>query len=118
MPQWILLFCLMMPSAQAWDHHQYIMQSLGRTTANLNRKYLYNKIPLPSEAQERQTIHDLSRSMQIREAAVPIFTENREGQKEIEIHELLIGTMIDEPDLGMDQNLPDEADPKGDREWM
>jgi len=34
------------------------------------------------------------------------------------VRELLLSDWIDEPDFGMDQDLPPESDPSGDRAWM
>lgn len=113
-----VVLCFTALSAQAWDQHSLIMQSIGRTTANLNRRYLYDKVAVPTLAQEKKEIHALSAELGLNEAAVPVYNERHPNQKEVVVYELLRGEMIDEPDMGMDQNLPESADPDGVRKWM
>ncbi|MBS1957989.1 MAG: hypothetical protein JST80_00815 [Bdellovibrionales bacterium] len=104
--------------AKAWDQHQLLMQSIGRTTANLNRRYLYEKIAVPSEADEKAMIHTLATGLELREAAIPVYSQKHPDQKQIEVYELFRSDMIDEPDMGMDRDLPESADPNGVRKWM
>lgn len=106
------------PDAFGWDQHHLLMESLGRTTANLNRRYLYEKIPVPSAAEEKRVIHELAAELLLNEKRIPLYTADHPGQKEVVLYELFRGEMIDEPDRGMDQDLPDAADPDGIRDWM
>ena len=40
------------------------------------------------------------------------------GNRATSGREILLSEAVDDPDNGMDQNLPDSADPAGDRKWM
>jgi hypothetical protein len=114
----VLLLAGSSPAAHAWDEHRLIMQSIGRTTANLNRRYLYEKIAVPSVVDEKRVIHELATELLLNEKRIPVYSETHPDQHEVVLYELFRGEMIDEPDRGMDQDLPDAADPEHIRDWM
>jgi hypothetical protein len=104
--------------ALAWDQHQAFMDALARTTPNLGRKYLFQSVQIPTPAEERKMIAELSAGMELNAAKVPVFSELNPNLRKIEVHELFKGTMIDEPDQGMDQDLPESFDARSERKWM
>lgn len=111
-------FALGMPQASAWDEHQAFMEALARTTPNLDRKYLYQPVSIPSVEEEKKILAEIAAGLEINVSKVPLFSESHRSEKKIEVHELLKSKMIDEPDMGMDQDLPDSYDPQGERPWM
>lgn len=112
------LLAALAPEARAWKEHRLIMESLGRTTANLNRQYLYKKIHVPNKFEEQAVIRELAGSLLLNEKKIPVWGQLHPDQGEVVLYELFRGTMIDEPDQGMDQDLPDAADPSDTRQWM
>jgi hypothetical protein len=103
------------PSANAWDKHQELMTHLLETKPALTREYLVQKVKIPSSDQQLKTISEVAAEIQVDAKKIPLFSP---GRTEMTVNELLASSFVDEPDQGMDQNLPDSADPKGDRPWM
>lgn len=109
-----LSFCL--SQASAWDHHQVILERIVETKAAASRLNLAQTIPVPALQDEIEAIEALAKRIEIDGSKVPHF-----GQKtasESTLGELLNSNFVDEPDLGMDQNLPNSADPSGFRKSM
>ncbi len=110
------LALLIATHAQAWDQHQFINEAIMDSASNTDsRPYLHQKIKTPGGKSERETLELLSRELKINGAKVPVFLENSET---VTVEALLTSAMIDEPDFGMDQDLPSEYDASDERKWM
>ena len=114
----------LIPSAFSWDHHHAIMQVLAESPSALKRSYLAQKVKLPCAQDEREMIQKLAAELQINANKVPVITQecakNAPGSSSgiKTVSELIASDMIDEPDFGMDQDLPDSADPENERAHM
>jgi len=117
-PQFFLLTLTFLAALPAfgWDQHATILVQMADSPAALTRGYLGHKVELPSPDQEKATIAKLASELQINATKVPLFSENH--PKTMTVRDLIQSSIIDEPDQGMDQDLPDSADPHGDRAWM
>ncbi len=116
---WIFL---MVNQARAWENHTLLMERLLESNSAQTKSYLTQKITYPCGDSESTEIASLAKELQIDPTKVPLFSETHcsKGQKEgaISVRDLLISHFSDEPDMGMDQNLPEEADPFHYRKWM
>jgi hypothetical protein len=113
----LLLFALLISNAQAWDKHQAIMVVATDSLPALKREYLIQNVKLPTPAEEKETIQKVAAQLQVDGSKIPVFTETAKSGATT-VRDLIQSSFIDEPDQGMDQNLPDSADRKGDRAWM
>ena len=100
-------------SAHAWDHHQAIMSQLMDTKAASSRDYLKMMVVIPSEEDQKKTLETLAKELEVNAEKVPL---QKAGK--VSVADFIQGESIDEPDFGMDQDLPDSTDPKNDRAWM
>ena len=116
------IFFLLSPKAVAWDKHQVLLERLFDTKASKKRFYPYQKISIPCEDQEKKEINRLAQVLHIQGAKVPVFSAGRckagETSTQIILSDLLLSSAIDEPDMGMDQDLPESEDPSHERRWM
>ena len=110
-----ILFLLLFVTlhANAWDHHQGMMSQLMDTQAASSREFLKTIITIPSEEEQKKTIQSIAKELEINFEKIPF---QKPGK--ISVSDFLEGESIDEPDQGMDQDLPESADPKNDRAWM
>jgi hypothetical protein len=99
--------------AHAWDQHQQIMELILDSNPQVLRNPKLQNLMIPSEAEQKKEIQTLAVELQINTEKIPL---QKPGK--ISIHDFIISDAVDEPDFGMDQNLPDSADPAGDRSWM
>lgn len=109
------------PISFAWDKHQAIMEQLLEIDAAKLRLYPYQKVKVPCIDDEKKEIESLAKELEIRADKVPIFSTtpcNPHQDVEIIMSEMLTGKFVDEPDMGMDQDLPEAADPRGFRKHM
>jgi hypothetical protein len=90
-----------------------MMAMIMDTKAASTRDYLKATITIPTEADQKKTIEVLANELQINPEKIPM---QKPGK--VSVKDFVQGTSIDEPDHGMDQDLPDSADPKNDRAWM
>jgi hypothetical protein len=97
----------------AWDQHQQIMELILDSNPHVLLHRNQQHLIIPSEADQKKEISVLASELQINAEKIPL---QKPGK--ISIHDFIIGDAVDEPDFGMDQNLPDSADPAGDRSWM
>lgn len=113
---------LMIQPALAWENHQTLMERILDSKSSKQRIYPYQKIEYPCGDEEKSELAKLAKEIQIDATKVPLYSEKHcgPGQKsgEVFISDLLVSNMVDEPDFGMDQNLPDSADPSHFRKWM
>jgi hypothetical protein len=120
----LLLSILMFfsPNTQAWDEHHVIMERMLETRASKQRVYPYRKITMPCPDDERKELEIIGKDLHINTARVPIFSTNycKAGQKnaDVMINDMMTSSIIDEPDHGMDQDLPESEDPHHYRRWM
>jgi hypothetical protein len=120
----IQLLCALLFSgtAHAWDHHQLLMERILSGPMADGRPFLSQKISVPCIEEERIEMARLANELKVNLAKIPTFSTNTCGKKstnsEMMVRALLGSTMVDEPDLGMDQDLPEDADPSHFRKWM
>jgi hypothetical protein len=113
------LFCA--SQAFAWNIHQDMVNRILADSEFGARDYLAIKIPVPCQEDEQKEIESLASKILIRAQSVPLISKKKCGSGKpdsISILELLKLGIIDEPDHGMDQDLPESADPEGYRNWM
>ena len=122
---WVIIVFLLTPfsSALAWEDHHSLMENMVRSQAGEQRNYLNKEVALPTLAKEKEVIHQLAETLHLNEAKVPLFMEHFSAKKtsvpsSITVRDILLGSFIDEPDQGMDQDLPDSADLLNERAWM
>jgi hypothetical protein len=116
-----LLALLFAPGAFAWEEHQAIVSRLLTTPPAESRAYLARSVEIPCAEEEVRQREELARRIQVREEAIPLHSTVKCGSRRprsLTVMEFLKTGLVDEPDLGMDQNLPDAADPNGYRKWM
>ncbi len=87
------------------------------TKAASERDYLKTMITVPSEEEQKKTIAALTTELQVNAEKIPVQKPGKISIKNFLMDDSNYPS-IDEPDFGMDQDLPDSADPKGDRAWM
>ena len=107
--------------AHAWSAHQEIVNRILASPGLASNPILEAKVRVPCGDQEKNEIEALSSRIGIRAQAVPLVSNekcNSRGDLQRTLREVLSLGFIDEPDLGMDQDLPDSADPRGVRKWM
>ncbi len=82
-------------------------------SVNSDRGYLKEIIIVPSQEQQKKEIEMISKVLEVNAAKIPLQEPGK-----ITVLDFIKGESIDEPDFGMDQDLPDQADPNQDRAWM
>lgn len=102
--------------AYAWDHHQAIMESIAETPYVAAHFPLSFRIKVPSLEEEGFELKRLALLLQIDEARVPRM--GKVTASETTFGDLFSSSAIDEPDMGMDQDLPEMTDGVEDRAWM
>jgi len=112
-----LFFCLGAP-AHAWDEHAGLMSQMMDTNAAKSRSYLKNSVVIPSEDEQKKEIEILAKELDVNAEKIPTEKPGKLSIKDYLQGELSGTATIDEPDMGMDQDLPDSTDPKNDRPWM
>jgi hypothetical protein len=115
---------LLSGKAWAWDQHRVILERMLSQPAALSRNaFLDTRVRIPCQEEERREIEQISGVLGINAAKVPLYSGIKCGKKgsvpqEQMVRALLLSDFVDEPDLGMDQDLPESLDPNGDRAWM
>ena len=107
--------------ANAWSAHQEILNRILAGPAFSKGSLLETPIRIPCVDQEKKEIEALSSRIGIRAQAVPVVSTEKCNSRTAAsrtLREVLSLGFIDEPDLGMDQDLPESADPRGVRKWM
>ena len=87
------------------------------THAAMTRLDLHQKMRVPSQAEEASEISDLSTKLDVDGSKIPHYSKSSQAT-EVTLSDLLTSDFVDEPDQGMDQNLPASSDPNGYRKWM
>ena len=109
-------------NANAWDKHQVLLQHLMDSRASKKRIYPYQKIVAPCSDAERKELDLLGSALHFNAAKVHLFSESRckpnQLNYEVLVSDILGSSVIDEPDLGMDQDLLDVDDPLHERNYM
>jgi hypothetical protein len=121
----------------AWDQHQKIMgamvlsqdknksQPINRN--GLSEAILKQSIAIPCIEDEQKERTELAERLKVNAEKIPVFSKvpcagSANKNSSFTVAELLVSNFVDEPDLGMDQDLPAawdlEVDPKADRNHM
>jgi hypothetical protein len=119
----ILLLLALTPEVRAWDQHQLILERMMDTPVAAQKPYLSVRIRVPCQEEEKKELERVANQLQVNGSRIPLFSTTKCGKKpgvpqELTLRELLTSEWTDEPDRGMDQDLPESADPDGDRTWM
>lgn len=112
-------------TSQAWDRHEptlipWVLQGLKPAL----RTQLMRPLGTPCSGLDQAQYNSLSGPLQLNPAVKvkPMVAGGCVAKKTITGLEILSSEWIDEPDHGMDEDLPDAlgqaADPQGDRKWM
>ena len=108
-------------SGFAWDQHQEMVNRILLGPEAETRAYLQKKVAIPCIEEEQRELETLAAKIQVRASALKPVSKKKCGGKTPQVatveHVLGLG-FVDEPDQGMDQDLPDEADPEHFRRWM
>ncbi|NDG83853.1 MAG: hypothetical protein EBX52_02315 [Proteobacteria bacterium] len=107
--------------AHAWDRHQEMVDRMLLGPAAEDRAWLRKRVEIPCIDEERKEIDSLAARIGVRAEAVPGVSKKKcgaKGSQMVTVEELLALGFIDEPDHGMDQDLPESADPNHYRKWM
>ena len=108
-------------SALAWDQHQAMIDRFLASPLAESRDYLSRAVSIPCQEEEFRYLESLATRIHIRAEAVPLLSKHScraKLRQNMTVSELLKSGLVDEPDLGMDQDLPEAADPEGYRKWM
>ena len=118
----ISLFLMLSPKAMAWDDHQVIMERMLDSRAVRQRIYPFRKITIPCPDDEKKELEIVGKDLHINVDKIPLFSRNycnpNEKNAEVLLTDILGSSIIDEPDQGMDQDLPAADDPEHFRKWM
>jgi hypothetical protein len=101
------------PLCYAWDQHQQIMELMLDMQDPALRTYLKEMIEVPSETEQKKEIELLAKELQLNPEKITI---QKPGK--LTIQAMVVGDTVDEPDFGMDQDLPESVDGSADRDWM
>ncbi len=119
-----LFFLLVVPSAQAWEKHTLLTEIITTTQAQLHaddRPKWADKswnVTLPCGGEEKQQFAKWAMAFELNAERMPPLTTTGCGEKKAIPVATLMSRFVDEPDTGMDQELPDAFDSKNERAWM
>ena len=110
--------------ALAWDIHQTLMPGVLEF-ANPKLQDVFGKtFPTPCEKDDQMIMSSLIQDLQLNPTStVPSFisaapTKTCGPDAPMSIREILLGPPVDDPDQGMDRDLPDSYDKADERNWM
>lgn len=100
--------------AHAWEEHRLLMPGV---VASLPAGTRSQNLSVPAAEESARVWRRLKGELNLNErAALPVLAFA--AGSSITIEQLLLSPAVDEPDLGMDQDLPDAWDPLEERTWM
>ena len=117
---WALLFSAM--PAHAWDHHETLMPWVLASLPPGIRAELNRPLKAPCLADDLKMYErlqkslDLNPSLSFEQMHLKSTAEN--CKRPVTAADILSRGFVDDPDQGMDRDLPDSADLAGDRKWM
>lgn len=93
---------------------------VGRSLAVSARAILAQDVAAPCTAEDQQTYKVLSDRLQLNPnvSVSPTSPQPCKQGDRVALATVLAGGFVDDPDWGMDENLPDAYDPRGYRAWM
>ncbi len=118
------LFLEFKNKAWGWDEHRTLMPIILKSAPFLDQQILGQSSPTPCETEDRKTYSDLVLQLQLNSfSKLPRTSIDHCGlENRISYMSILTGGVVDDPDHGMDQNLPavsgNSFDPDDDRKWM
>ena len=117
-------FLLSSGPAFAWDIHATLMPLILEGAPREYQDIFQKSFPVPCAQDDQAAIATLIKELKLNPTTqVPPSTPSSAKAKcgpgtSITAREILAGTVVDDPDQGMDRNLPAEYDPKNERKWM
>lgn len=120
----VTLFLGWSTQALAWDIHRTLMPSILEAASPALKDALLKTYPTPCEMEDRDILKILISTFQLNPATqVPLSilsspTKTCGATAPMSAQEILLASAVDDPDQGMDRDLPAEYDPSGDRTWM
>lgn len=114
-----LLACFLVPAlAFGWDTHQSLMPEILMSL----RPQIDFKAKSACAEDDSAMVQALIKDFHLnaKTQVPPTVSQGCEKEPEISIYQILAGSSVDDPDLGMDQELPRDPsyDPNDDRKWM
>lgn len=106
--------------AHAWHRHEVLMPWVVSGLSAELRDQMTAKTQPPCGSADQKTFEELKSELVLQKASTVGATATEacaRGQK-ISLNDVLLMGFVDDPDEGMDQNLPDSADPKNERKYM
>jgi hypothetical protein len=112
-------------SAHAWEKHQSLMPALmqGMTQNPKLAAALSRTMQAPCPEEDQAIYAKLAAELQLNPKAkvLPTSAEACAHKNPITAREILSSFVVDEPDFGMDEDIPgppESYDPQGDQKWM
>jgi hypothetical protein len=122
---WIFGIATLIPSlAFSWDQHHYLMPLILSDPSPELKKILERSDHIPCPSEDQALLQSLIQDLKLNPTATfPSISNKKCGPGSVMTpYEVLAGGVIDEPDHGMDQDLPttpgNPYDPNEDRKWM
>lgn|GEM_PF-943487 len=113
------------PPAYAWSKHHLLMPYVANALGDFERKRFAEPAPAPCEDTDLAIYAALAQELGLQPAiTLPPSSSNRcgpgmaQGPNDVPLALLRIGDWVDDPDRGMDQDLPDSLDPTAERRYM
>ena len=101
-------------SAFAWEKHQLLMPWVVKTLPESEKTALEIQLKTPEKKAQKIIYEELVQKLALNSAA-RVLSPLSLG---VTLRSLLLAETVDEPDFGMDQELPESADPLGERKFM
>jgi hypothetical protein len=109
--------------AHAWYKHIHLMPwAFASLPAELRERLskAEHKAPCPPEDERRypELAERLQLNPKLPEKLPPTAATHCVKGTPVSLAEIIVGPFVDDPDAGMDKDLPESLDPTGDRKWM
>lgn len=115
-------------AARSWNEHHILMPLVLKTEAPELKKILNLSTAAPCSIEDQKTLQILVEQLQLNpQGKFPSSASNHPMSQcgpssSLSVYQVLAGTSVDDPDQGMDRDLPanpgNSVDPAGDRKWM
>jgi hypothetical protein len=108
--------------AFAWDQHHYLMPLVLNGASPELKQVLSQSGLVPCESEDQATFKKLVDELDLNSSAKlpPISTRKCSSTSRMSVYDVLTSGVVDDPDHGIDKDLPVDAkyDPNQDRKWM
>ncbi len=109
--------------AHAWYKHVHLMPwAFAALPAELRDRLAMEKHKAPCPPEDERRYAELAKKLELNpvlpKPLPPTAAEHCVKGTQVSLAEIVTGPFVDDPDAGMDKDLPDHLDPNGDRKWM